>query len=368
MAVNTLVSRSSVALSDDARKEFRIFRRGPNPSTKGIDLFDDEAARSVMAAAAAYANDYAIDREHASLDPAALAARADAGAALGYFRLAVRNGELFAVQVRWTDLGKRVLASKEARYLSPAFVRDAETGRVLELVNCSAVAQPATCGATELVAASRLGARTSSVIAARMPITVRARVENEAAKIGLTAGQFVRCLALLATSNDEPESTLKNLRVALRLEEDATAEEIRAALDKLLTEVDADLPQDPTAASADPAPQDDGVSALARTERRGLDPLNTSNRTRFASEFVRKDIPTRTRDTSTDGLTADDARRANEIRDPEKRARFIDMRRSRERLESRPLTREERAFCAREHLTESEFRDRVAALRNRRRP
>lgn len=275
MADNTLVSRSSIALDGgNPPTSFRIFRKGINHSTKGDDLFDDEAARSVMAHAAEYSNAYCVDVNHDSLNPAALAARADAGEAIAWFRLALKNGELHAVDVRWTERGRALLASKAFRYISPAFQRDPDTGRVLEFINAGLVAQPALHGAPELVAASRLGRANSAMVGARLPLTVRARFEKEAATIGLSPGQFLRCLAMLATRSADSEDTLKNLRVALKLDKDAPVEVIRAALDALLKEVDADVPADPTNAS--------GTVALSRDVPRVREPG-----VRYADEFTR---------------------------------------------------------------------------------
>lgn len=128
---------------------FRLFRAGPNETTKGTFIFDAAAAESVMSAAKAYGNDLAIDLEHASLDPDAPNWDPDAR---GYFNLELRNGELWAVNVRWSPDGERRLREKTQRYISPAFPRNPEA-RVTEIVNIALVAQPATYSTPALVAA-----------------------------------------------------------------------------------------------------------------------------------------------------------------------------------------------------------------------
>src|SRR5687768_7283872 len=84
--------------------EFRLFKAGWNDTQKGAFLFDEAAAKSVMDAYRVWGVDLAIDLEHQMLDgaphpdPTARDAR-------GWAKLEVRNGELWAVNVRWTGDG-----------------------------------------------------------------------------------------------------------------------------------------------------------------------------------------------------------------------------------------------------------------------
>lgn len=133
--------------------EFRIFRAGANSTTKGVLVFDEEAARSVMAAAADWGNDFPLDYGHGMVafltpDPAA------SGAAAGWFRPEVREGELWAAGVRWTERAAGYLRAGEYRYISPT-VTVAESGRVLELINVALTNVPATKGLEPLVAFDR---------------------------------------------------------------------------------------------------------------------------------------------------------------------------------------------------------------------
>ncbi len=141
------------ALEGTAPTEFRIFRAGVNESTKGSVTFDAKAAKAVMAAWKDYGNDLPVDYGHAmvqglAVDPAL------AGKAAGWFDLEVRDGELWAVNVRWTDAAATALEAKEYRYFSPAFYTD-EEGRVIEIVNVALTNLPATKDLDALVAASR---------------------------------------------------------------------------------------------------------------------------------------------------------------------------------------------------------------------
>ena len=129
--------------------EFRLFARGKNKTKKGTFLFDDEAARLVMAAASAWAIDYSLDYNHAAMN-ASLPGHERIAA--GWFKLEVRNGELWAVDVSWTPRAAVALSNKEFRYISPTFRH--EGGRVVEMVNVALTNIPATLGIRPLVAAS----------------------------------------------------------------------------------------------------------------------------------------------------------------------------------------------------------------------
>lgn len=141
----------SVELSfgDVIPTEFRIFKAGVNTSEKGAFLFDAKAAAATMSAFNRAGVDRMIDLEHLSLDPEARNFDPDARAA---FSLELRDGELWAVNVRWTEDGKRRLREKTQRYISPAFLHD-RAGRITKLFNLALTAQPATHGTPELVAA-----------------------------------------------------------------------------------------------------------------------------------------------------------------------------------------------------------------------
>jgi phage I-like protein len=134
--------------------EFMIFAPGEIETTKGTDIFDAEAARSVLAHYAAEGVDLPVDLEHDSLLGAGM--RADEKDARGWFKLELRSdGSLWAVDVKWTPDGERRLREKTQRYISPAFTRDTETGRITRLLNVAIVSMPATHDAAPLVAASR---------------------------------------------------------------------------------------------------------------------------------------------------------------------------------------------------------------------
>lgn len=147
------VTALSIALTgDEPPSEFRIFAAGKVETSKGDFLFDDKAARLVMADYATQGNELMVDYDHASLagltlDPA------QSGKAAGWFNIELRMGELWAVNVRWTEPAHAALARKEWRYMSPAFNTE-EGGRITSLLNVALTNIPATRKLQPLMAAN----------------------------------------------------------------------------------------------------------------------------------------------------------------------------------------------------------------------
>jgi phage I-like protein len=132
--------------------EFLIFRAGENPSTKGVFVFDEKAAASVLSTYQAQGVDLCLDLEHQSLGEAT---RPDSADARGWFKLELRGGDLWAVDLKLTPDGTRRLTERTVRYVSPAFTAD-EAGHIVELINVALVAMPALHGTPALVAASKV--------------------------------------------------------------------------------------------------------------------------------------------------------------------------------------------------------------------
>src|SRR6185295_17430879 len=107
---------------DTPPSEFRIFAAGENATTKGIFVFNEQAARDVMASYEAHGIDVMIDLEHLSLESSEQSRNFDPDAR-GWCKLELRNGELWATGVTWTPDGETRLREKRQRYISPAFER-----------------------------------------------------------------------------------------------------------------------------------------------------------------------------------------------------------------------------------------------------
>lgn len=239
--------------------EFRIFVAGVNESTKGPALFDAAAAKAVMAQFEREGVDQMIDLKHDSLDREANVARADASDAMGWYKLALRDGELWAVDVRWSDEGAARLRSKRQRYTSPAFVVD-DDDRVVEMINVALCGMPATLGAVPLVAATKTAGKSAELcnpskrkpkrrsveIRSMDPAKIKAALDAIEAGDGDKAKELLKGLIADAASGDEGEAPA------------APAEEPPPAEGEELAEV-ADTP---------PAEEDDEEKAMAKALRK----------------------------------------------------------------------------------------------------
>lgn len=247
--------------------EFKLFAAGPNPTSKGVFIFDAAAARSVMAAFKSHGVDLPIDLEHLSLSDPSQSARTDGADARGWFKLAVKaDGSLWAVDVRWTPDGERRLRDRTQRYISPAFCTEQVKGggeRVLSVTNCALCAMPATHNAAALVAASR-----SRVLSARVTPEAFARVRAIAAARRTTVTVLLHgAIATLGAAawvapTKEMIARLDALVSALGLEKDSAASDILDAIGAILAATQTpDLPgDDPVTQMPDPPP----ASALSR--------------------------------------------------------------------------------------------------------
>jgi phage I-like protein len=135
--------------SPEPPTSFRILKAGANVTNKGTVVFDAEAAKLVAAAHAEHGADLFVDYEHKSI--LKQGAPVDGGKAAAWFKPVVRNGELWAEDVSWTDAAKAALKAREYRYFSPAVLHDSR-GRVHKLVNVALTNLPATKQIRALVA------------------------------------------------------------------------------------------------------------------------------------------------------------------------------------------------------------------------
>lgn len=189
-------------MSKKAPTSFRIFKRGWNTTQKGDFLFDDKAAKMVMQEYEKHGVDRMIDLEHLSIDDKNDHYDPDAR---GWFKLKVIDGELWAVDVKWTADGMRRLEEATQRYISPFFAYGEKSRRVEMIHNAAIVAIPATDETPALVAASAFMATS------------------------LRAGQRLATLSIKADKMD----VLKKILAALGLSEDLTLEDALAAIKAL---------------------------------------------------------------------------------------------------------------------------------------
>lgn len=239
----------TLAEGDALPREFRIWRSGENPTRNGYSvLFDEKAASMVMAAYEEHGTEVMIDLEHLSLEPPGPGHDPDAR---GWAKLAVRNGELWAVDVRWTADGERRLTQQTQRYVSPAFALDDES-RPTRLFNIALVAMPGTDNLQALVA-KEIPMRVLTLIAAVAAMTEAVRLTEA----GISPTTVVKTLA-----DGEGEAAgvdLKSLAEFLQISVDPASDPVGfiGALKAKLEEIGAKLsdakPVTPPTEDAPPA-------------------------------------------------------------------------------------------------------------------
>lgn len=144
----------SQPLAPTLTNEFRILPAGVFRAADGrpanLDGWKiDAQIGAKLAALAATGDDLVIDYEHQSL---LTKTNGQPAPAAGWFKtLQWREGEgLFAVNVRWTDKAKAMIAAKEYRFVSPVFVFDGNTGEVQRIVGMGLTNTPALSRLTDL--------------------------------------------------------------------------------------------------------------------------------------------------------------------------------------------------------------------------
>lgn len=155
-----------IALGPDgsAPTELRLLRRGENRTAKGVFMFDDVAAQRVMARYAEMGRAWVIaDYDHGSLQKTPVDPSRSSRAA-GTARLELRDGELWAVNIKWTAAAKAAIEAGEWPSISPAFAHD-DDGRPNWLINFGLTGNPATYEPAELIAANVILARLDALTA-----------------------------------------------------------------------------------------------------------------------------------------------------------------------------------------------------------
>jgi phage I-like protein len=142
-----------VELADGRReppREIRILKNGTNETTKGPIVCDAAAAKATIAAAVAHYGKPVLNFDYGHGQVGFMGSYESARSA-GWFELQERNGDLYAANIEWTPTAKKALADREFRYISPALMRDFESGKIKSLINVALTNIPATKGQKPLV-------------------------------------------------------------------------------------------------------------------------------------------------------------------------------------------------------------------------
>lgn len=146
----------ALSIAIDAKappKELRLFRVGVNRSLKGAFVFDEKAARDVMANYEAMGHSLTIDYDHGSIRKDAIDP-SQSGKSAGRFDLALRDGELWAVNIRWSPAADAAIRREEWPFISPTFTSD-ENQRVVLVLNFGLTGNPALLDPPRLIAANQ---------------------------------------------------------------------------------------------------------------------------------------------------------------------------------------------------------------------
>jgi len=202
--------------------EFRIFKRGVNSSVKGDFLFDDQAAELVMAAYAEHGVELTIDYDHHTL----LTGSGVKAISAGWFGLELRDGDLWACNVRWTPAATAHLEAGEYRYMSPLFNSDMQTGRIEKVLDVALTNTPALFDIDALVAAS---AHTNTDGGDPMDPKLKEALDRIAELERQTAAKDAQIRSL------EGQTAAVALSATVGLATNATPEEVRARVVALST-------------------------------------------------------------------------------------------------------------------------------------
>jgi phage I-like protein len=191
-------------------REFRIFEAGENTALKapGTFLFDDVAAASVMEAFSRQGRGFLnFDYEHG-----ATLGDGNPKPSAGRWVPEIRDGELWATQIQWTERAAALIASREYELFSPWFTHEQDAPyRVLTILNCALTNTPALENAMPLIAASAAGADMDPKEKEIEELKAALAAKDEELKaLGVK-------LAALAAEDEEVKDELKDEEVAAAL-------------------------------------------------------------------------------------------------------------------------------------------------------
>jgi hypothetical protein len=205
---------------------FRIWKAGDNTTDHGPTFFTERSAALLMAQQQTRQNRFPIDIDHLSLDKSA---PLENRRAVGWFDIDVRNGELWAVNVEWTDVVCSGLAKDppEWRYHSPAYDLDVATDEVVSLTNLALTNVPATHGVTALASREASQPKGSS----RMKLEdIKAAFDG--ADDEKKAKAWAAIAAAMASDGDKPDEPSDEKKDAKASEDEPEKKDAKAAADE----------------------------------------------------------------------------------------------------------------------------------------
>ena len=243
---------------------FRIWQAGDNPTDHGLHRFTDRSAELLMREQAVRGNLYSIDVDHMSLDKSA---PPENHRAVGWHRLEVRGGELWAVGVAWTgEVSAGLKADPPAwRYFSPAYDVDKKTREVVSYLNTALTNNPATWSVTAL--AQR---EPSMKFAQIMAAIMSGKADRKAEVERVLATKAYESLLADLMGGDEEKKTAAIAKLAAAFPDDDKPKEEEPG-DKKKDDAD-DADKKAKAAKAAKASADEEAAKMAKAKKDAEEP------------------------------------------------------------------------------------------------
>jgi phage I-like protein len=199
--------------------EFRIFSYGQNPSDKGTFIFDEKAAKLVMAAFSKKGMALTMDYEHQALNAPDNGAPAP-NSCYSWTPEVRKNDagkpELWATNAKWTEKAAAHIKAREYLYFSPAFETEPDTMRVARILNMALTNIPALDKQEPLVAASQGDGPMKKMLCIACSTALRAPSDD-------SDGDEVACSTCLSAAKAASKMTALTAVVGLKAGADADA-------------------------------------------------------------------------------------------------------------------------------------------------
>lgn len=184
-------------IGGDPPTEFRAFKWGDNPTTKGLLKLTPDGARLTMDEFRRRGVALCFDYFHATYNPAA---PADSRKAAGQTIPEIRPDGLWYTQIQWTPAADRAIRDGEWPFISPGVLHDKKTGEIVALKNPGLVTDPGIIGAIPTVLS---GSDAASPSKENTPMADKKRMTLDAYAAVQTA--LKRCQALGDTDGSEKD-------------------------------------------------------------------------------------------------------------------------------------------------------------------
>jgi phage I-like protein len=195
------------------------------PADAAAWVLDAATAQRLIEQVAARKNPLPIDYEHQTVHARSNGQPAPAA---GWFsRLEWREGSgLWAVDVRWTERARQMIAAGEYRYLSPVFLYDRRTGAVTRLLHAALTNDPALDGMAAVAAARQLDPSTDPLDTETPDMELTTLVAACASALGqstLAPEQLAPAVAALKAEADTARAAAEQAQAELKKEREALA-------------------------------------------------------------------------------------------------------------------------------------------------